>query len=613
MQDLIRLELASGHPKAAYPWARRLVALEPSDIQRRDQLARIAEWTGHGDAAFRQWQWLVEHRHERHDMQRALALAKALNDYAAVDRLLARAASDYGLTEAQASNLAWVQERLGNPRQSEQARMAYLKRSPNDRAAWEELATIREYLGKLSESADTWKEIERRFGRNETSVLQRARMLAASGRPEEGLLLMRDYAARHHPESDRYWQVYGDLAWNLEYHADAFSAYNWLWDHDKSGSFEAQRLMILLREEGNVAMTLRISEQAWQRFHDPDVLLLAIESAIQVERWSDVSRLMKVADARPDIFRERRRYWLAHAQWSVHGNQLDAAEHDYRLALNLVPGDADARSGLLWVWIQTHQRKKLKRHLVAWQPDAAEHEIYWQAYAAAYRQLGRSRASLPWFRKFMQSHPDDILWMLEYADALSDAGQASGAWRLRHYLFARLWPKSRLNPAYVENNGMRTVEAVANLKQRLQGLPQAQQWVNPLLRHSDDPVVREFAMRWYFGIQRQEQAEYWLLRQHGMRLQAPAWQRLAMAMERNDLDQIQRLIAGAGGLDHASTLLAYRQLHQLDDAWVLAMDTGLGAREFRPIEQTTMLRHARDLDALSPNAAHLGFSFDHFG
>jgi len=613
MQSLIQVELASGHPAAAFPWAGRLVLLDPESIERRVQFAQISEWTGHTDTALEQWQWLVAHRHEKQDMQRALTLANQLNDYRLVDELLARAASDYGLTQAESSNLASVQEKLGNPEESEKARVAYLKKSPRDKAAWEELAILREYLGKLEESEQTWREIERRFGSSETSVINRARMLSVTGRQQDGLEVMRDYAEKKHPESERFWQVYGDLAWNLEYHADAFKAYRWLWDHDKAESFETQRLMILLREEGDVETTLAISQQAWQRFHDPEVLLLAIESAIQVARWKDVKRLVAIAEAEIGLFRDRRRYWLAHARLMIYENRLDYAENDYQVALNLSPTDADARTGLLWIWIQSNQRNQLKRHLALWQHDAAEQEVYWQPYAAGYRQLGRAPASLPWFRKTLRAHPDDMLWMLEYADALADSGQASGAWRLRSYLFRKVWPKSRLSPEYVNKNGIAMVEAVTRLKRRMLGLPHAQGWVQPLLEHSDDPVVREFAMRWYFGIEQHEQASFWLMRQHQARLEAPAWQQLALAMERNDLDRIQHILATVSGIDHASRLLAYRQLHHLDDAWVLAMDTGMGAGQFNAVEQTTMLRHARDIASLSPNAAHLGWSYDHFG
>jgi len=613
MEQLVQLELAAGRPDKAYAWAGRLVELEPDNIHYHEQLAQVAEWSGHLQEAFAQWQWLIDHRDEHDDIHKARALANALHDYPAADRLLALEASKYALTQPESSRLAKVKEELGEPLLSEKARVDYLKESPRDQAAWIELAMLREYLGKLEESAKTWKEIERRFGRNEQTVIHRARLQALSGEPEQGLDMMRDYSAGHQPESDRFWKTYGDIAWDLEYHDDAMSAYRWLWDHELEASYEAQRLMILLREEGDYEAILKISKESWERFHDPDILLLAIESALQIGHWQDVKRLIRVAEGQLEYFWDSPRYWLAHARWELYSNRIDAAEHDYLVALKLSMKNEEARIGLIWAYIQSDQRRKLSRCLRLWQADAVEREPYWQAYAAGYRKLGRERAALPWLRKTLQAHPDDIPWMLEYADALAASGQATAAWRLRRHLFTKLWPGSRMHSEYLKKNGPAAARALIMLKQHIEGLPQAEAWMGQLLAREDDPVLREFAMRWYFGIERNSRSSYWLLRQHAKRVQAPLWMALAQAMKRNDTNEIAQLIAHRSDTDHISKLLAYRQLNELDNAWILAMDNGLGAGYFTADERTVMLRSARDIAAQSPNALHAGLAFDHIG
>ncbi|RME52377.1 MAG: hypothetical protein D6790_18705 [Caldilineae bacterium] len=607
MQLLVELELASSHPRDAFPWASRLVELNPEAVGRHEQLARIAEWTGRTETAYRERRWLVAHRHDRRDLRRALTLANALHDYPAVKGLLDQAAREYGLSVQERADLARVLELLGAPRQSEQARMAYLRRHPDDRKAWVDLAHLQEYLGKLRESARTWARIERRFGQTEETVIQRARMLSLAGDPDQAFELTRSFAEKDNPQSPEFWRVHGDLAWNLEYHNEAFSSYRWLWDHGLAGSLESQRLMILLREQGDYATTLRISEQAWNRFHDPDVLLLAIESAIQTGYWKDAERLMRIADAQPSRFRDRRRYWLAHARLQVYRNRLMQAESDYWTALSLSPDDAEARAGLLWVWIQSAQRKKLKLYLRRWQADALRREVYWQAYAAANRMLGRHRASLPWFEQYARAHPRDRLWMLEYADALADAGQATGAWRLRRHLFLQL------GSGYAEMESPVGQEAVSRLLLEIRGRPSADAWVVRLLHDKHDPMLEEFALRWYFGYKDHPLARYWLLRRHAARLETPAWQELALAMRQNDLHRMERLLDRSPGLDHVSRLLAERQLLHLDRAWNMALASNLGTGDFTAPERQTMLRQARDIAALSPNAIHVVLGFDHFG
>ncbi|MDX8389572.1 MAG: tetratricopeptide repeat protein [Mariprofundaceae bacterium] len=613
MEKQVQLELGAGHPELAHPWAKKIVQLKPNDIETRRSLAKISEWSGLHKEAYDQMQWLNKHAPSRGTLVKTTSLAYQLRDYKSAETLLHQAKETYGMTPKLMGDLVWVQEKLGQPEYSEKSRVTYLSKTPEDRHAWEGLAVLREYLGNLKESEDTWLEVEKRFGKSETTLINRARMLVSTDRALDALMIMRSYAHMYAPALTRFWKIYGDISWGLEYHKDAFFAYSWLWDSEEGGSLEAQRLMILARERGDIETTLRVSMKAWELYQDPNILLLALESAVLMSRWQDVERLVHYAEKRITVFRSSPRYWMVHARWSQYQNNFEAAERDFQSALKLSPGTIGARAGLVWIWIQTAQRKKLDHYLTEWRSDATRQEPMWRPYAAGYRFLGQNRLALEWFRKSAQSDPDDTLWMLEYADALADAGQASGAWRLRNHLFGKMWPKSQVSRAYAKNNGIDIFEAMVWLKKRLLGLPHAEAWADSFLHYENDPVVREFALRWYFGIVHIREATMWLMRQHAARMQVTGWQKMAYAMSRNDLDMIYKLISVASGVDHNSTLLANRQLAQNDRAWLLSMDTSLGTRQITPVKQTTMLRHARDIAAQSPNAVNFGWTFDNFG
>ncbi|PCI43681.1 MAG: hypothetical protein COB41_06525 [Proteobacteria bacterium] len=606
MQLLIRLQLGVKKTKEAYLWAGKMSYMAPENAELHEQLANIAQWSGNTQEAYKQWKWLLEHKPSKKALMQTIFFANQLRDYPKSEALLLEAKSKYGTTDQTLKALFLLQEKLGIPEDAEQIREAYLRKAPNDQAAWHGLAILRAELGKLKAAEETWKEIEKRFGVSELSVTHRAQLLVSMRHTTEGLLLLQNYAKNHRVKSKAFWQVYGDLGWRLEYHDDAYKAYLRLWESEQAGSFEVQRLMILLREEGDIETTLEISMQAWQRFKDPNILLLAIESAIAVKRWTDVKKLMFFADSQMDYFRNSSRYWLAHAHWMEHENKLDLVENNFFKALHLNTESKEAKVGLLWVWMNAGKHKLLWRYLKRWKSKALEDKDYWRVYAAAYHSMGEHRAALLWFEKSMQTYAKDIPWLLEYADALAAAGQASGAWHLRQYLFKKLWAKSRLSNHYSKQNSVAMHEAQALLEKKLLGLPHAQAWVKKIIGHADDPVVREFAMRWYFGVGAESQASFWLMRQHAARLSVPVWQDLALAMGRNDLDSIYRILSRhASEVDHVSHMIAVRQQGLLNDAWELAMDTELGNRKFNAVERTTMLRYARDIAEQSPNAAHI--------
>jgi len=610
-QLLISLQLAVGQPDAAYKWSHKLSYMLPGDVGLHRQLANVAQWSGHSEEAYKQWQWLLKHEPSQHALMQTMFFANQLRDYPVAKQLLIRAQNEYGMSAKTLNKLVWLQEKLGQPKDSEATRVAYLDESPDDQRAWQDLALLREYLGKTEATEATWREVEKRFGKSAISTIHRAKMFVLMHRAVDAVMLMRSYAKKHHVKSVQFWKVYGDIAWGLEYHSDAYQAYTWLWEHDHVDSFEAQRLMILLREEGNVETTLKISKQAWLKFKDPDILLLAIESAVQVKRWKDVEELMASAVLQISLFRNNPRYWLAHANWMQHKNKFKLVEDDLFRVLHLSPANKEARIGLLWAWIQANKYQPLQDYLKLWQHEALGDKDYWQAYAAAYRSLHKHQQALFWFEKARKSNPNDMLWLLEYADSLGAAGQASGAWRLRQYVFTKIWPKSHVNKDYIKKNSLEMFEAQAWMKKELLGLPNAQAWVQPLIKHANNTIVREFAMRWYFGVGVESQASFWLMRQHAARLYVPAWQDLAQAMNRNDLDGIYRILATRSNeIDHVSKMLATRQLGLLDDAWELAMDTKLGTHRFNASERTTMLRHARNIAEKTPNAGHITLKMD---
>jgi len=632
LQKLIALNLAGGHPLQAFPLAQKQVALFPSDVPARIQLATIAQWTGHPQEAFKQWRWISQYQPDRKASEKAISLAIALNDYASAKRLMQYMAEHFGLNQKEHAQLANLFEKTGEPKKSELTIHEYLKKNPNDADKWYALARLREYNGDPQAALEAWEQIGRRFGLNEKIVINQARMLSAIDRSEEALLKMRTFIkANGEITSKRYWQIYGDLGWILESHDDAFDAYLWLWDHGLAGSLEAQRLMILLRDEGDVATTLRISEEAWEKLHDPEILILAMESAIQMDRWLDVQRFLGLAHAEEYLFNNFKRYKLANARWLVFQRRWQDAQRVYRTILAIDPGDVDIKVAILWGYTQTNDYPALQHHLRVWQAEAIRNPEFWEVYAASYIQMGRASFALPWLKKIMHAKPNDVRWTLQYAEALEKSGRASAAWRLRKYFFRETWPQSSMNSAYLKENELDVMLAIRRLKVRLKGMPHTEKWAKNIIKHADnDPLVREFSMQHYFGMDQTAYANFWLMRQHAARISSPVWQQLALAMEHNDLNRIYNIIASANkrarhqrhnrdqitvhaDIDAGSYMLAKSQLHHLDQTIVHALNIAQDSNVSSSLLKTAALRLARNTIAHVPNAAHIGGEYHALG
>ena len=102
------------------------------------------------------------------------------------------------------------------------------------------------------------------------------------------------------------------------------------------------------------------------------------------------------------------------------------------------------RTGLLWLLIDLRKPDELRRRLQAWHAAAANNRAYWAAYAAGWTSLAEPRLALPWYARELEIKRDDYLWLLNYADTLEQAGQASMAWRVQRSASGEAEPRSRM-------------------------------------------------------------------------------------------------------------------------------------------------------------------------
>ena len=54
-----------------------------------------------------------------------------------------------------------------------------------------------------------------------------------------------------------------------------------------------------------------------------------------------------------------------------------------------------------------------------WRADASKKQALWGVYGLALVKVGQNKEALPWFERKSKTSPDDYLWLLTYADALT--------------------------------------------------------------------------------------------------------------------------------------------------------------------------------------------------
>ena len=400
------LDLAAGDLAAALDVAEHLAAASHGDRRSHATAANVAIWAGHPEIALRHLSWLAR-RGGISDIDRALGVARAMRDSAAVTELIELRARRAPLSAALLAELADSLESSAPPRTALDALQNYAASHPKDRTAWEGLATAQEERRDFAAALATRKEIDRRFGGTVAGAVRSARLSWALGRSADALAQLVARIDTAGADDTDYWELLAELAWHEEDDETAVKAYSELWELGRIRGMGAERLLALARGAGRTDDVIRLGRGGWSRLRDPRLLLVAMDEAAHAGRWRDLQQMIDESEQANAAFAALPAYWLLRARLAEHTGQVSEAVAAYRRALAVDSKSAAARSGVIWLFADTHDRPALSAALAEWAADAPTDPGLWNAYAAGLTELGREREALA-FRERELSMGGDV-------------------------------------------------------------------------------------------------------------------------------------------------------------------------------------------------------------
>lgn len=433
----------------AWQIASAAVRQAPDDLNWRQRLATVSEWTNRPKLALDNWHFIAQHSQRDDAWQSVLRLAPGLFDDAALipalQYQLGRQPNDARLIK----ELVAAYERQGDPRGA----LAFLEhtyRRNNSPILLQALAELAERAGDIDLAIASWQQL---LAMPEQLTPRRAMHLSLlmlqRGRGEDGLPWLEK--ASTHPQataddSSDYWRLTGQLAEEHQNDALALAAFRQLiaQPHAEAGDYDAL-IRILTPEHPQEAADA--AAQAWLRFDQARHLIQALNLYAADNRWQAMGALFKQLDAGRDAsHRSLRqlqgdpaflRLWGSYQQNTGHAA---SARRSFEAALRLDPGSSELRQSLLWLLIDTNEISALRKLLTVneaeWQKTPELHD----ALAAAYQAQSLPQIALQrYLTPHLQAHRDDFLWLMNYADALDQNQQSDRAWRLRRRLLSEEW------------------------------------------------------------------------------------------------------------------------------------------------------------------------------
>ncbi|MWL90140.1 MULTISPECIES: tetratricopeptide repeat protein [unclassified Cupriavidus] len=410
----------------------------------------------------------------------------------------------------------------------------------------------------------------------------------------------------------------------------------------------------------------RIAEAGWRKGGKLDDLQLAMYYYTRAHAYRRIDRLL--ADLTPQqraeaessaLFLMRRSEY-----WRLTGNR-DRAMDDLRRAAGQPDADSETFGALLWALVDTGTDSEVRAVMQRLKPSAEKDPNLWGAYAAGAMRFQDGRTALHYLNKMQQGKNADPLWLGLTADAYDAIGQTSTAWRIRRQAWVSLhhaWGEGGANWASAAErededdtadgpvradlrrqqvalgqifaSGDVSRSLVIEMLRRdradvaarraapgdakspsqlgdVPGLPPVQVAPPAAVAEAQDrrqsqisAASREVALAWAMSSESNELARAWLARQYANRLQRPAYAEITIALDRNDMDQLDRIMERqAGRVPVTSQIEANRQLDRLSAAQTQAFETQELARTDNTLQETLQDALLFNAQAIEPRVS----------
>lgn len=559
--------LANRNLADAYLLAAAAVRQRPRDLTWRRRLAELASWTQRPTVALEQWAYIARHGRDPAAMDTTLNLARGLHDDEALATLLRLQLARDPDNQALWLDLINAYERLGRPSEAMALLDAQDRRRPR-RFLLEQQAHLADGMGEPDLALAALDRLVRRYGPDPAIALQQADILFRRGHLHAALAKLQAAREVVPGDAEAFWQTLGDLAWTLQDDEDALLAARTLYAHGTARETDLERLTTLLRA-AHPREALALAEEGWRKYHKPGFFFTMLDLGMRLEDWRKLASLYEQLSPEETALLEGNSYfWTARAQVDQKLHRWAAASAAYEKALALDPRSVDTRAAYLWLLLDQQDAQALRPALARWAEDAAASPGLWGPYAAGYAFLGEPAKALPFYRRQLPSRRNDYLWLINYADTLEQAGQAQSAYLVRRHAWLTLrrqFTETRQAPS------PETLRAMATLAMQEAPGDTAARLMAQVAAGKQDPVGRELVLSWALSRGNADLARLWLWRRYADDLSQPRWAQLAIALDSDDREAIERLLRRhATALSIHSRVEAARRIGAIDLARRLA-------------------------------------------
>lgn len=417
--------IGAGDLRDAFSVAYAAVKQLPENLYWREKLYQVARWRGFDDVAMEQLLFLVMKTKNIRYVNFGIEMAEQLGDPEILRNLLKIKANISPLTSNDSLKLAASHENMGDPERA----VIYLKKQwkKNKKIVYlRRLADVYARMGAIKLESDVLSSLRKYDSKSPAAAVREAQVYYSRNKLSVAFDILESVKRYAKPTDTKYWELYADVAWQLQKMDQALRAYKIL---DKSNRLSdlAMRRYITLVGRYNVHQALDLTVAAWKEYKQPVFLIWFVEYSLKVQDWHAFGQLyQRFGGTAKNLLENMSSYQTASIQALLSQKKYRKAHVAYLKAIQKEPSNADLKLSYLWFLIDRKHRLELRQRLFQWQSLKYSNDNFTLAFAVGYRILGEKRQALWLLYQGLPAHMNDVVYLTNYLDQLMEVRSSDG-------------------------------------------------------------------------------------------------------------------------------------------------------------------------------------------
>lgn len=348
LNNQIDIEILDKKHVVAIHYIKRVIKITPNALKPRQQWAALEEHEGNYQLALELWQWIYQESKQPKHLQKMIQLAQGSIKKEGLETLQ-HIALKQELPRQAVYDVFFHLVNSKKKKSGEQFLRHYLEIYQTDK---ELLKTLAQWYGgekRYKKSLQIWLQIEKKFGSNVTSRLNRFELLwlLRHKRKAHKLWLKhkRQWIKKANPKQ---LSVMADVAWHYQHKKIALSYYKKLikrkYKHaSKERPLQYSRIAILHEKLGRPKIALSTYRKGFIKTLKTDLLINGLQLSFDRHDKGNFKRLTTLAKKHKRKFRSEPHYWLLQAAFAQRNKHYKTALKYYRKVLSLKPRSREAR------------------------------------------------------------------------------------------------------------------------------------------------------------------------------------------------------------------------------------------------------------------------------